>query len=268
VTVDLHCGEARAAIDLEAGGRLASLEVDGLSLLVARGSGEQARPTAWGSYPLAPWAGRVRHARFDFGGRSFSLPPNWPPHAIHGTTFDRAWELRESDTRSARVAVDLGERWPFRGRAEQTFELSEDALEWSLMLHADEPFPASLGWHPWWRRRLGRGEEVRLLFEADWMYRRDDEGLALPERVRPSPRPWDDCFVGVPAPPALVWDGALRLSIESDADHWVVYDEPRHALCVEPMTGPPDALNIAPRVVEPGRPLALSVRLAWAALPG
>lgn len=264
MSATLRCGEARALLDAEAGGRLAALEVDGLSLLVARGPGALARPTAWGSYPLAPWAGRVRRGRFRHGGREYRLPINWPPHAIHGTTFDRAWRVASRDDRSARLEIDLGEAWPFRGHAVQTFALSENALDWQLTVSAEnEPFPACLGWHPWWRRRLERGAEVRLAFEARWMYRRDDEGLALPDRVAPGSGPWDDCFTGVAAPPTLVWDGALRLALRSDGDHWVVYDEPEHALCVEPMTGPPDALNIAPRTVEPGRPLTLSVRASW-----
>jgi len=260
----LSVGPSRAVVDASAGGRLASLEVDGLELLVAQGSGDAARPTAWGSYPLAPWAGRIRNGRFHHSGREYALPVNWPPHAIHGTTFDRPWRTLAADGRSARLEIDLGEGWPFAGRAVQTFALSEDGLEWSLTLHAEDgAFPACLGWHPWWRRRLARGGEVRLEFGAEWMYRRDAEGIATAERVRPGDRPWDDCFTGVLTPPVLRWEGALRLALRSSSDHWVVYDEPRHAICVEPMTGPPDALNIEPRLVEPGRPLALAVRLDW-----
>ncbi len=38
---------------------------------------------------------------------------------------------------------------------------------------------------------------------------------------------------------------------------------PAHAICVEPLSGPPDALNIAPRLVEPGKPLVGEFRFAW-----
>ena len=44
----------------------------------------------------------------------------------------------------------------------------------------------------------------------------------------------------------------VHVTISSACDHWVVYDEPPHATCVEPQTGPPDAFNIRPEVVEPG----------------
>ncbi len=47
------------------------------------------------------------------------------------------------------------------------------------------------------------------------------------------------------------------------ATGWVVYDEPQHALCIEPMTGPPDALNLAQVVVSPEHPLVAEAHLEW-----
>ena len=49
-----------AVVDLEAGGRLASFVVDGRELLVTEGPG----PIAWGSFPMVPYAGRVRNGWF------------------------------------------------------------------------------------------------------------------------------------------------------------------------------------------------------------
>ncbi len=65
----------------------------------------------------------------------------------------------------------------------------------------------------------------------------------------------------------MVWlleaGDAPVLSLQANVSHWVVYDEPAHALCVEPQTGPPDALNGAPELVVPGTPLVAELRLAW-----
>jgi aldose 1-epimerase len=61
----------------------------------------------------------------------------------------------------------------------------------------------------------------------------------------------------------LTWPGALELVIASSCDHWVVYDEPADAVCVEPQTGPPDALNLGPAVVEPERPLVATMEWRW-----
>jgi aldose 1-epimerase len=258
-TLTLECADARVVIDAARGGRIAGLEVAGLALLV----GPEDDPMRWGSYPMAPFAGRVRRGRFRTAGHEYSLATNLPPHAIHGTTFEGPWRR----TGDAELESDLGPGWPFPGRARQRFALDADGLDLELSVHADEesaePFPASIGWHPWFRRRLERGGPAQLVFRAGAMYRRDDEGIPTGERVAPPPGPWDDCFTDLAAPPELTWPGALRLRIESDATCFVVYDEPEHALCVEPQSGPPDALNLEPRIVAPGIPLVLHARFAW-----
>ena len=252
----LESGRARVAVDAARGGRIGSLRVDGLELLVSRGPD----PLRWGCYPMAPWAGRVREGRFSFAGRDYSVPLSLPPHAIHGTTHRLSW----AEDGPGRLAVALGPEWPFAGRAVQEFVLDDQALALRLEVHAsDRPFPASAGWHPWFRRRLERGAPAELDLPAAVMYLRDRDGIPTGERVSPTPGPWDDCFSDLSRAPVLSWPGALRLELDSSCTHWVVYDEPEHAICVEPQSGPPDALNLSPFVVEPGRPLIVETRLRW-----
>ena len=252
----LEAGEARVVVDPEAGGRIASLAVAGLELLVAR----EHDPFRWGCYPMAPFAGRLRRGQFTHDGRTHALPLNLPPHAIHGTVCDRPWQQPSPGT----LRIDLGPDWPFAGHAVQQFALDADGLDLQLSVHAErEPFPASIGWHPWFRRELDRGEPARLSFSADSMYCRDEEGIPTGARVPPPAGPWDDCFTDLAGPPTIAWPGALQLCLASDASHWVVYDEPAHALCVEPQSGPPDALTLEPRIVTPDRPLELRTRLTW-----
>jgi galactose mutarotase-like enzyme len=43
----------------------------------------------------------------------------------------------------------------------------------------------------------------------------------------------------------------------------VVFDERDDAVCVEPQTHPPDALNLGPAVVVPGSPLVAAVALRF-----
>ena len=78
------------------------------------------------------------------------------------------------------------------------------------------------------------------------------------------PGPWDDCFTGVHGDPRLVWPGRVELVLSSSCDHWVVYDQRDHAVCVEPQTAPPDFVNLpAPHVVEPGEPLMATMTWRW-----
>jgi aldose 1-epimerase len=70
----------------------------------------------------------------------------------------------------------------------------------------------------------------------------------------------------VAAPPRLVWPDRFALELASTCDHWVVYTEPDDAICLEPQTGPPDAVHLAPHVVLPGEPLTASMTWHWWAL--
>jgi aldose 1-epimerase len=243
-----------------AGGRIASLQIDGYELLKT----SRDVPRDWGSFPMAPYAGRVRNAEFVFGGEQRRLPATLPPHAIHGTVLDRRWHAVDETT----IAIDLGPDWPFEGRATQGFELTADRLTCRLEIGADERMPASIGWHPWFIRRIaGVGEELELDVEPGAMYVRDAAGITTAELVEPTPGPWDDCFIDLRRPPLLRWPEFLELTIESDCPAWVIYTEPTDALCVEPQTTRPDALESDAVVVEPGRPLTAEMTWHWRRIP-
>jgi aldose 1-epimerase len=259
----LDTGSARLEIDPAAGGRVASLIVDGSELLARTGGG----PIYWGCYPMAPFPGRIRDGSFEFEGRRVDLPRNLPPHAIHGTVLDRPWSVVDERT----LSIDLGPAWPFAGRVTQRFDLESDQLRASLTLEADEPMPGAVGWHPWFPRRL-TGSTLRpaapsppavLGFDAARMYVRDASGIPTGELVEPTARPWDDCFTGVRSAPTLTWPGVLSLELTSSCDYWVVYDEPADTICVEPQSSPPDFVHIDPVVVMPGQPLTATMSWRW-----
>ncbi len=249
--LELRGPDAVVRIDPTHGGRVASAVLAGRERLVTAGDG----PLAWGSYPMVPWAGRVRRGRFWHQGRSYSLPIDLAPHAIHGTGYTASWTVVDDAT----VTVGLGPAWPFEGHAVQRFALSDGTFTCTLEVHAhDEVFPAQVGWHPWFAR------PVSLTVQAGAKYCRDADGIPDGSLERPpGPRPWDDCLTGLTDGPRLRWDDGVALEVRSDCDHWVVYDEPAHALCVEPQSGPPDGLTLAPYLVEPGRPLVRTMTWQW-----
>lgn len=273
-TTTLRAGAAEADLAPAAGGRIAALRVDGLDLLVTEGWG----PLAWGCYPMAPWAGRIRDGLLRWRGQEYRFPAHLlPPHAIHGTLLETAWEIAEAGPDAAVMTADLGAPWPFGGRVVHRVRLTPDALYAHLEVHAaDRAMPAIVGWHPWFPRVLrGRdGLPVGALIEVDLpaggMLRRGADGIPTGEVVRPiPPGPWDDCFVDLARSPAVRWPGALEITVTSDARCWVVFTERDEGVCVEPQTGPPNGLNTDEHaVVEPGRPLLTSMTIAWRRLGG
>jgi aldose 1-epimerase len=262
--LELRAGEVLLVLDPANGGRVVSLTVIGHRLL--RTPQDDPGGTHWGSFVMAPWAGRTRHGRFTFDGVDHQLEVNSGEHSIHGTVRQRAWSVEDATTTRAHLKTDFGEGWPFPGWAEQVVTAHEDRIELELSMHAAEGrMPAVGGWHPWWQRRLDGlyGAPAQLELPAASMYVRDAEGIAIPDTVPPPPGPWDDCFTDLSAPPVLRWPGAggpssgFELAVESDCPCVVVYDEPVDAICVEPQSGPPDALNHGPDVAEPGRPVVV-----------
>jgi aldose 1-epimerase len=256
--MELRTEQAQARVDLD-GGRLASLCVYGHELLVTEGT----KASRWGSFPMAPWAGRLRHGRLAWEGDTILFPITSPPHANHGVAHQQTWTQVDAHT----ISTALADPWPLGGVATQRFQLSDDALSVSIEISNDHgTMPALTGWHPWFRRRLDAGDAVEVLVEPGQAYEVDEEMIPTGNLIPPPPPPWNETFVDLAGPPRLRWAGALEVTVSSSFDHWVVFTEPDHAVCVEPQSGPPNQVNTDPYLVGPRRPLQGSMTLTWRSL--
>lgn len=283
----------RVDIDLAAGARIGQITVVDHTASVELLTSDAAHDpfsTGWGSFPMAPWAGRVRNGRFRFFDRDVGLElnhadgtetgggPIQPPlaapigpisgndvrrHAIHGTTFARRWDVvsATADRLEVTCRLDGALGWDHPGIARQVIALSPRRLDLALSVEADDGaiFPAAVGWHPWFTK------PDRLVFDPIAMFELDDVGLPTGRLVAPTQPPWDDCFVNR-APVELHYDRRLAAIVSvssSDCDHWVLYDKPEHATCVEPQSGPPDALNVRPELATSAYPLRRTMSIDW-----
>ncbi len=182
--IELRSGDVVVTIEPGAGGRIGQIAVGPQPLLC---DDRAAGAIGWGSYPMAPWAGRLRDGRFTFAGTTHQLALNHTDedgtrHAIHGTVFDAQWTVEAvgADAITLRCPLDAAVLWPFGGTARQTISVDHDRLTCELRVEADgDPFPASIGWHPWFRK------PDRLTFEPDGMYERGDIGLPRATLVPP-----------------------------------------------------------------------------------
>jgi aldose 1-epimerase len=242
-------------LDPVQGGRIASIVAFGEERLVSPPLGEPVpRPSSWGAFPMIPWAGRIQHGKFTFDRVDYEMPINHPPHAMHGIAYTSEWSALDANT----MRLDLADPWPFGGHAIHHGSVEGNTATFRLEVHAaDRPMPAMAGWHPWYRK------PVDLSFTAAKMYERDDEDIPTGRLVDPPPGPWDDTFTGLAGPPSLRWPDGVTATISSTCDHWVIFTQPDHALCVEPQTGPPDEFNMKPQVVAPGAPLIAEMRLVF-----
>lgn len=264
--LELAAGSCRATIDPAAGGRLTSFVVDGHELMVQSG-----RDTYhWGSFVMAPWVGRLRDGAFTWHGETHAFPRNAAPHALHGLVTDAAWHVDGPGT----VSIELPEPWPWRGRLVHATSLFDDHATFRLELQADEPMPAAIGWHPWFRRTLKTAEgalvgPIGIDAKPGRMYGNDDTGLPTGALVEPAGLPWDYAFVDLAAPPRVTWPGILELRVELNCPIYVLYDQEPEGVCIEPWTAPPNSLNLPePQVVTPGQPLVATMTWRWRRLGG
>ena len=237
----LHSGEVTVVVDTRKGARLSSLRFAGTEVLVAAGDDA----LGWGCYPMVPFAGRVRDAHLASHGIVHQLEANAGRHAIHGTVYDTPWEVDSHSDCSATLVTDLGSGWPFGGLVVQRIDVDDLGVTLRIAVHADEDQPVQVGWHPWFAK------PTRLDHGCHMMHIRDRDGIATSDVIPIIDGPWDDCFVAGDSDPTLTVRG-IDLRLSSDCSHWVVYDVPTHATCVEPQSGPPNAVNDDPTLVKAG----------------
>jgi aldose 1-epimerase len=272
----LRAGPWQVGLLPELGGAIAYLTRDGSDVLRRAPDGVD-DPLAAGCFPLVPYANRIAHGRFSFGGEAYRLPLNFGdhPHSLHGIGWQAPWTM--SMAGEAEAVMELrhagGGGWPWPFRAEQRFTLDDDGLTIGLLLanESDRAMPAGLGLHPYFPRdastrltmatqRMWEGDETMIPTRpvaadtsGDW-----SAGGGFPDRLI------DNSFDGWTGRARIDGvDGVTRISaIGARAVH--LYAPPGgNFLCVEPVSHLPDALNqgFAIDTLDPGETLTLTMRI-------
>ena len=256
-TLVLEAGDARATILPLEGGRFGSLVVGGRELLVTGDPDPCAgAATRWRRSPAASATGGSRSAGSSTGCRRGCRP-------MRSTAWSGTG--RGASRTRATLSIDLDERWPFRGRVVQRFALDERLA--ARRAHA-RGRGADAGDHrlapvvpPGARPRRPVGHRRPRRRRDAGPRRGGDPQRGAPRRRRPA--------LGTTrsrastADPTLTWPGRLRLRLSSTCSWWIAYTEPEHAVCVEPQSGPPDAVNGDPEIVEPAAPLVHTMSWRW-----
>ncbi len=242
--------------------------------------------TGYGVPILFPFPGRIPEGRFAFGGRTYQLLPREgdPPYG-HGFVLDRTWRVIGSGTSTRDGAVlaarfeseafpELAAQWPSAFRLDVTYRLRA----WTLTMEARaenvgrEPLPVGYGLHPYLHAPIDRGSSVGGCVIAVPVTRRWelrdlvptgrllplDEDLAA--GVSLEGRTYDEVYTGPIVTRgesrSVLTDTRRRLSVVVAADKqfrdWVVYTPPRPAVCFEPWTCIPNAVNLQAQGIDAG----------------
>jgi aldose 1-epimerase len=263
----------------EQGGRLHRLSAFGVDVVrtPADTSGYAQDPFFWGAYPMAPWCNRLSTEPIEVLGRMLELPANFPDGtAIHGQVYARPWQ--QTGPRTLQVCGG-GDRWPWPYELTLTIRLEADEIgfDYRLANLADEPMPAGLGWHPWFRK------PVQVMIPSSTVY--EDNTATTPEPVPVAP-PFDLRTPAVmadgidatwPHPegdPSLHWrESGLTMSMScSPTAQFIVAANfaDIEAVAFEPQTHAPDGLGRLLRgdpgaltILQPEHHLDLSFTLSF-----
>lgn len=232
--IRLDGGPVAVVVDPPRGARITSLRVGDTELLAHSGDA-----LASGCYPMVPWCGRVRRAAFEWRGETKRLEPTDPPHALHGVGHLLSWEVVDVTAGSVTMRVRLTDGgWPFDAVATHVITVTDRTVHCDLTVEAGaEDFPAQVGWHPCFR------SPSRTVLDFTGMYQRGADGITDGHVGEPTERPWDDCFVEPLSSPTLDVED-VRIEIDSDCSHWVIFDRMPGLVCVEPQSGPPNGFNL------------------------
>ena len=208
------------------------------------------------AFIMAPWANRIKNGKFDCNKGSYDFSVDNPfqiKHAIHGTVVYSEWKLEEMSDEVISITTKLSKPWPYKGIVRFKISLGNRKInnELAIINEDSEVMPYSIGWHPWFKRRLSKGE-LKIKFDAKYKWELID-GIPSSKKIHseeismfakgftPKPGTLDDCYrISQNSDVCIVWpELTLKINSSNECGHLMVYtpSSPNSdLLCVEPQT--------------------------------
>jgi aldose 1-epimerase len=248
------------------------------------------RPTGWGTPVLFPFPNRIRHGRFEFGGRPYQLEPNTPQgHHIHGLVISKPFQVERAAAGPPEASLtcvlvsqdfaDIARQYPFPFVLRLQLTVRDGRLSTLVDVHnaGTQDMPMGFGTHPYYSLPLVAGGEraaCRIQVPAARYWELDPEliptgrtlevegvldlraGRALDGET------YDHIFTALE--PTDRWttcrleDPQAGLALVTRAQHptfreWVVYaPRPIPTICFEPYTSTTNAPNLQAQGIDAG----------------
>lgn len=244
---------------------------------------------------LAPWANRIDGLAYYVNGKKYLLNPDldnlhFDEHRqpIHGLlAFTSRWEIQKVEATAEHAAVttriefwrypDFNQQFPFPHNLEVTYKLQAGKLEVTTRVEnlGSEALPIALGYHPYLVLREGRKPEWTIHVPARLQYVLNEKALPtgetrpvnLPEEMRVGEQ-----FAGLFTDFIRDAEGNAVFRLSARRQSIAVRFGPKYTVgivwtpkngqfvCIEPMTAPTNAFNLAYRglfkdlqMVQPGQ---------------
>jgi len=244
---ELSYGEHKIVLDLGAGGRAVSWCFAGNELLV----GSSSQPLDYGMYVMAPWVGRNAENSVRWKGLDHVFPANSGGWAVHGSAYRAEITDIESenliDSQLVVTTMNL-DGWVEDLVMQTRWQVFSDRLETSVKLRCNSGagFPASVGWHPWFRKEIPALGELQYHVAHGQRYVREgDVDTDEHYEFDPTTGPFDSTLHVPGQTIELLWGDRLGLTVANSSPWFVLYDQPEHATCIEPQSAPTNAFGRA-----------------------
>lgn len=156
-TLTLACGSLQLELSPSIGGSISAFEwIDGGAVrpILRQRHSPLKKSLDASSFPLVPYANRIRGGEFHYHRRTVRIAPNMAddPNPLHGQGWLNPWSVHEASGKHAVLHYrhEAGE-WPWTYEASQEFRLDEEGLTVSLACTnlGAGPMPCGLGQHPY-----------------------------------------------------------------------------------------------------------------------
>lgn len=260
VTVKLRAGPLELDLAPEIGGSIRCFDYvtpDARQHLLRPAAADATDVLGMASFPLVPFANRIRGGSFMCDGVKVTLAPNLAgdPSPLHGQGWLGAWQVVSHDASTATLSFEHppGE-WPWHYKAWQHFALDPNGLTLTLGCRNLSPhmMPCSLAQHPYFPGNADTIIDVDVA--SAWTV---DEHVLPVEEVAPTGRyslrhrpicgtGLDNSFEGWRGTASFDWPGApMRLQMTTaDASRFQVYSPvDQNYFAAEPVQNTVAALN-------------------------
>ena len=175
-SLDLVSGQFRARVCPEWGASISELDwqgKNGWQPVLVPDPDPVGKPPALASalYLMVPFANRARGNQLFANGRKVTLSPNTTdPLALHGTGWERPWDVLAHDNFSCSLRLDVSRAtYPFAFAAELHVALRGEEIRIDLALeNTDESvIPVGLGLHPYFPKLVDT--ELRFSAQRFWL---------------------------------------------------------------------------------------------------
>ena len=253
------CETTKSSICLTKGGSLEQLIVNGEEIVT--NLAQFPYNQTYASSILFPYANRVKDGLYRFKGKNYTLDVNETGNhnALHGLVYNKTFNVVEQNCNSESVSLRLSYTenephpgFPFLFTIDLIYKFSLNTLDLEVEITniGTQPFPFTLGWHPYFK--IFNRAKSKLRFKSYQKIESDERFITTGMKAFKTPNPLyldnislDDAFILDDNNVAFETQTyKASLSVMNPSNYLQLYT-PKHsdAIAIEPMTGVSDSFN-------------------------